>query len=50
MKKVIVAAVLVAGAAGIAFASLNSNKKKAGIEKKAEKKEKKDCRRTCPFS
>ena len=50
MKKIIVAAVLVAGAAGIAFASLNSNKKKTATEQKMEKKEKKECKRTCIFS
>ncbi len=50
MKKIIVAALLVAGAAGIAFASLSSNKKKAGVENKVEKKEKKECKKTCIFS
>jgi hypothetical protein len=54
MKKLIVAVTLVAGVAGITFASLNSNRKKATeekkVEKKMEKKKKKDCSRICPFS
>ena len=54
MKKLIVAVTLVAGMAGIAFASMNSNKRKATdekkIEKKVEKKKKKNCNRICPFS
>ena len=49
MKKIIVAVTLMAGIAGITYASMNANKKKAGVEKKAEKK-KKDCSRICPFS
>jgi hypothetical protein len=49
MKKFIVAFTLVAGVAAVAVASLNTtNKKKTGVEKKAEKK--KECRHTCPFS
>ena len=49
MKKILVAVVLLAGITAVAFASFNNNKKKAGIEKKAEKK-KKDCSRSCLFS
>jgi len=49
MKKIIVAVVLLGSVTAVAFASLNTNKKKAGIEKKAEKK-KKSCNRVCPFS
>ena len=49
MKRLVVAIVLVAGVAAAAFASLNTNKKKAGTENKVEKK-KKDCSRICPFS
>ncbi len=48
MKKILVAVVLMAGVTAVAFASFNNNKKKAGIEKKAEKK--KNCSRYCPFS
>lgn len=54
MKKLIVAVTLVAGMAGITFASMSTNKKKATeekkIEKKVEKKKKRDCSRICPFS
>jgi hypothetical protein len=54
MKKLIVAVTLVAGVAGIAFASMSTNKRNATeekkIEKKVEKKKKKDCNRICPFS
>lgn len=51
MKKLVVASVFVAGVAAVAFASLNTNKKKTdtATEKKVEKK-KKDCNRICPFS
>lgn len=49
MKKILVAFVLIAGITAVAFASFNNTKKKAGIEKKAEKK-KRDCSHTCPFS
>lgn len=49
MKKIIVAVVLLGGVTAVAFASLNTNKKKAGVEKKMEKK-KKHCTRTCSFS
>ncbi len=47
MKKIVVAAVLIAGITVVAFASLNNNKKKTGIEKKMEKKE---CSHKCPLS
>lgn len=54
MKKFIVAVTLMAGMAGIAFASMSVNRKKASdekkIEKKAEKKKKKECRKSCWFS
>lgn len=46
MKKIIVALVLLAGITVVAYASFN-NQKKAGIEKKAGKKE---CTRKCMFS
>lgn len=52
MKKIIVAVTLVAGVAGIAFASMSSNKRKTSEEKKIEKKvekKKKECRRSCSF-
>lgn len=41
MKKFVIAFVLLAGVAVVAFASFNNNKKKTGtaVEKKAEKKE-----------
>jgi hypothetical protein len=48
-KKIVVAAVLLAGISAVAFASLNGNKKKSGTEQKMEKK-KKGCSRTCLFS
>jgi hypothetical protein len=54
MKRLIVAVTLVAGVAGIAFASMSTNKKKDAaekkIEKKVEKKKKKECKRSCLFS
>ena len=50
MKKMAVALVLLTGITAVAFTSLKTNKKKAAIEKKTEKKEKKQCRHTCPFS
>jgi hypothetical protein len=51
MKKFIVALVLAAGVGAIAFASLSkNNNSKQAIEKKTEKKEKKECKRTCMFS
>ena len=53
MKKLIVAVTLVAGMAGIAFASMSTTKKRATEEKKTEKKaekKKRDCSRICPFS
>ncbi len=52
MKKIIVAVTLVAGVAGIAVASMSSNKRKTSEEKKIEKKvekKKKECRRSCSF-
>lgn len=49
MKKLLVAMVLIAGITAVAFASFNNNKKKAGIEKKAEKK-KGECGHTCPYN
>jgi flagellar basal body-associated protein FliL len=51
MKKIIIAALLVAGLGAFAFASLNgSNKKKAKTEKQTDKQEKKkECKRTCIF-
>jgi hypothetical protein len=48
MKKILVAVVLLGSITAVAFASLNNNKKKAGIEKKTEKK--KECSRVCDFS
>jgi hypothetical protein len=50
MKKLIIATVMVAGMAGIAFASLHSNKKRPGVENKVEKKQKRECKHTCPFA
>lgn len=51
MKKLLIALVLLGGITAVAFATLNSSKKKAKIEKKTEKKERKrECRHTCPFS
>lgn len=47
MKKVLVAAVLLAGITAVAFASFSNNRKKADTEKKTEKKE---CKRKCLFS
>ncbi len=47
MKKILVAVVLLAGITVVAFASINNNKKKAGMEKKAEKK--RECSHTCPL-
>lgn len=47
MKKIVVAFVLLAGITAVAFASFSNNKKKAGIEKKMEKK---NCSHKCPFS
>lgn len=47
MKKIVVAFVLLAGVTAVAFASLNHNKKKTGIEKKMEKK---NCSHKCLFS
>lgn len=49
MKKFLVAFVLLAGITAVAYASYSSNKKKAGVEKKAEKK-KKSCSHSCMFS
>jgi hypothetical protein len=49
MKKLVVAVVLLAGVVAVAYASFTTNKKKAGTEKKTEKKTK-DCSRTCIFS
>ncbi|MBC7874810.1 MAG: hypothetical protein H7Y01_12485 [Ferruginibacter sp.] len=49
MKKILVAVVLLGSVTAVAFASLNTSKKKTGIEKKMEKK-KKNCSRICPFS
>jgi type II secretory pathway pseudopilin PulG len=50
MKRLAVALVLVGGMTAVAFASLNTSKKKATTEKKAEKKVKRVCKHTCPFS
>lgn len=51
MKRFVVAFVLVAGLAAVAFASFSANKKKTAIEKKSEKKEmKKECKHSCMFS
>lgn len=51
MKKILIFLLLIAGITVIAFASLNNRKSnKQAIEKKAEKKEKKECRHTCIFS
>lgn len=50
MKKAMVAFVLLAGVAAVAFASFNNKKKtNTTTEKKADKK-KKDCSRKCIFS
>ena len=48
MKKILVAVVLMAGVTAVAFASFSSNKKKTGIEMKADKK--KNCSRQCLFN
>lgn len=51
MKKIVVAVVLMAGVTVVAFASLNNNRKKSGIEKKSgDGKEKKQCSHKCMFS
>jgi len=51
MKKLVLAVVLVGGLAAGTFASLNTTTKKAKLEKKAEKQEKKKCcKHYCPFS
>ncbi|HPG12219.1 MAG TPA: hypothetical protein PLU37_11855 [Chitinophagaceae bacterium] len=47
MKKFIVALVLVAGIAAVAYASFSSNKQKNDSEKKMEKK--KECSHSCLF-
>lgn len=52
MKRLIVSAAMIAGVAGIAFASMNATgKKETGqkVEKKMEKK-KKECKRPCLFN
>jgi len=51
MKKFIVAFVLVVMLGIIAYASMSrSSNKKDAVEKKTEKKEKKECARKCLFS
>ena len=51
MKKMLIGMVLLGGLTGIAFASLTTTRKKSNIEKKVDKKTKKECcRHTCPFS
>jgi hypothetical protein len=51
MKKLIVAIVLIAGLAAVAFASLGTAKKKTVIEKKMQKPDKKRvCKHSCMFS
>jgi uncharacterized protein involved in outer membrane biogenesis len=47
VKKLLVVFLLLAGLTAVAFASFNSNRKKADTEKKVEKKE---CQRKCMFS
>ena len=49
MKKILVAVVFLGSVTAVAFASLRTDKKKTGIEKKMEKK-KKNCSRICPFT
>lgn len=50
MKRFIVALVLVAGIAAVAYASFSSNKQKNDSEKKMEKKDKKkECKHSCLF-
>jgi type II secretory pathway pseudopilin PulG len=50
MKKLLVAIILIAGLAAVAFASFTNNRKKTTIEKKAEKKEnKKTCKHRCAY-
>ncbi len=49
MKRWIVAFVLVAGVAAIAFASFNNKNKKANTEKKTEKNTR-ECKHSCMFS
>ena len=49
MKKILVAVVLIAGLTVVAFASFNNNRKKAGTEKKLEKKQK-ECSHKCKFN
>ena len=47
MKKVLIALVLLGGITAVAFATLNSSKKKAKTENKEMKRE---CKHVCPFS
>jgi hypothetical protein len=47
MKKIAAVVLLAAGITAVAYASFSNNKKKAGTEKKTEKKE---CSRKCIFS
>lgn len=50
MKKLLVAIILIAGLAAVAFASFSANRKKTTIEKKADKKtNKKSCKHSCTY-
>jgi len=48
MKKLVIVLLLLAGITAIAFASFNTNNRKAKMEKKMEKK--RQCKHYCPFS
>jgi flagellar basal body-associated protein FliL len=49
MKKLLVAFVLLAGVAAVAFASF-SNKKKVNTQTEKKSEKKKECKRQCMFS